>query len=65
VVVLDERRIRERSKPIMYGIDARARRYPHEDRFVYRPLIGHEEEYRWTPQTKAELKDYNLLDLAI
>jgi hypothetical protein len=65
VVVLDEARIRERSKPIMYGIDARAQRYPHEDRFAYRPFAGHEDEYRWTPQTKAGLKDYNLLDLAI
>jgi hypothetical protein len=49
----------------MYGIDASARRYPHEDRFVYRPFAGQEDEYRWTPQTRAELKDYNLLDLAI
>jgi ectoine hydroxylase-related dioxygenase (phytanoyl-CoA dioxygenase family) len=65
LVVLDEARIRERSKAIMYGIDARARRYPHEQRFVYRPFAGQENEYRWTPQTKAELKDYNLLDLAI
>ena len=53
------------SLPIMYGIDARAQRYPHEDRFVYRPFAGQEDEYRWTPQTRAGLKDYNLLDLAI
>jgi hypothetical protein len=65
VVVLDEQRIRERSKPIMYGIDARAQRYPDEERYVYQPFAGQEDHYRWTPQTKAILKDYNLLDLAI
>jgi hypothetical protein len=64
-VVIDEGRIRERSKPIMYGIDARARRYPQEERFVYQPFAGEEDRYRWTPRTKDELKDYNLLDLGI
>lgn len=65
VVVLDEPRIRERSKAIMYGIDARAQRYPQERRFVYQPFAGQEDQYRWTPETKVTLKDYNLLDLAI
>jgi hypothetical protein len=64
-VVIDEQRIRERSKPIMYGIDARARRYPQEERFVYQPFAGEEDRYRWTPRTKDELKDYNLLDIGI
>jgi ectoine hydroxylase-related dioxygenase (phytanoyl-CoA dioxygenase family) len=64
-VVIDEERVRERSKAIMYGIDARAQRYPQEERFVYQPFAGHEDEYRWTPRTKAQLKDYNLLDLGI
>jgi hypothetical protein len=64
-VVVDERRVRERSKPIMYGIGARARRYPHEQRFVYRPFAGQEDEYRWTRGTRAGLKDYNLLDIGI
>jgi hypothetical protein len=64
-VVLDDQRIHERSKAIMYGIDARARRYPQEQRFAYQPFVGQEDLYRWTPQTRATLKDYNLLDLAI
>ena len=64
-VVVDAERVRERSKPIMYGIDARARRYPHEQRFVYQPFAGHEDDFRWTPRTKTELADYNLLDLGI
>jgi hypothetical protein len=63
--VIDEERIRERSKPIAYGIDARARRYPTENRFVYRPFAGQEDQFRWTPRTKADLRDYNLLDLGI
>jgi hypothetical protein len=65
VIVFDQQRVNERSKAIMYGIDARAQRYPREDRFVYRPFAGQEDEYRWTSETKAELKDYNLSDLAI
>ena len=64
-VVFDAERVRERSKAIMYGIDARAQRYPWEKRFVYQPFAGEEGQYRWTPRTKAELKDYNLLDLGI
>ncbi|HZQ56907.1 MAG TPA: phytanoyl-CoA dioxygenase family protein [Acidimicrobiales bacterium] len=64
-VVIDEARVRERSKPIMFGIDARALRYPHEARFVYQPFAGEEDDYRWTTQTRAGLKDYNLLDLGI
>src|SRR5580704_11754652 len=35
VVLLDDQRIHERSKAIMDGIDTRARRYPHEQRFAY------------------------------
>ncbi|HVM67069.1 MAG TPA: phytanoyl-CoA dioxygenase family protein [Acidimicrobiales bacterium] len=64
-VVIDDARVRERSKPIMYGIDARAQRYPDEQRYVYQPFAGEEDQYRWAPQTKAALRDYNLLDLGI
>jgi hypothetical protein len=65
VAVYDEERIHERSKAIMYGIDARAQRFPHETRFVYQPFAGQEDDYRWTPETEAALKDYNRLDLGI
>ena len=65
VAVYDEERIHERSKAIMYGIDARAQRFPDERRYVYRPFAGQEGDYRWTPETNAALKDYNLLDLGI
>ena len=50
VAVYDEERIHERSKAIVYGIDARAQRFPDEARFVYQPFAGHEDEYRWTPR---------------
>jgi Phytanoyl-CoA dioxygenase (PhyH) len=63
--VIDEGRIRQRSQPIMYGIDARAQRYPTEARFAYAPFAGEEDRFRWTPRTKAGLTDYNLLDLGI
>lgn len=65
VSVYDEARIHERSKAIAYGIDARAQRYPHERRYAYQPFAGIEEQFRWGPDTKDALKDYNLLDLGI
>jgi hypothetical protein len=65
VAVYDEARIHERSKVIMYGIDARAQRYPHERRFVYQPFAGQEDEYRWSDAVRPQLRDYNLLDLGI
>lgn len=61
----DAARIEERSKVIMYAIDARAQRFPHERRFRYEPFAGREAELRFTPAAKASLKDYNLLDLGI
>jgi ectoine hydroxylase-related dioxygenase (phytanoyl-CoA dioxygenase family) len=65
VAEYDEARVFERSKAIMYGIDARAQRFPDEARFVYQPFAGHEDEYRWTPETADILKNYNKLDLGI
>jgi hypothetical protein len=65
VSVYDEARIRERSKAIMYGIDARAQRFPGERRYAYQPFAGEEERFRWTPEARRSLKDYNLLDLGI
>ncbi len=65
VATYDDERIRERSRVIMYAIDARRRRFPHEKPYRYEPLAGREDEFRWTPEAKAGLKDYNLLDLGI
>jgi hypothetical protein len=65
VAVYDEERIRERSKVIMFGIDARAQRFPDESRYVYQPFAGQEDDYRWTPSTMEALVNYNHLDLGI
>jgi hypothetical protein len=62
----DEQRIHERSQVIGVAIDARAQRYPDEQRFVYQPLVGREAELRFTPDNwQKVVKDYNLKDLAI
>lgn len=65
IAVYDEARIHERSKAIMWAIDARAQRFPHESRYVYAPFAGQEEDYRWGPDAAAQLRDYNMLDLGI
>ncbi len=65
VSVYDEARIDRRAEAIAYAIDARAQRYPDEDRYVYRPFAGREDDYRWSEATRDRLRDYNLLDLGI
>ena len=65
VAVYDEDYIRQRSRLIMYAIDARRQRFPDEKPYVYKPLAGQEDSYFWTPDAKADLKDYNLQDLGI
>lgn len=64
-VVFDAARIRERSRLIMYAIDARRQRFPNETPYRYAPLAEEVERYRWTPGARAQIKDYNLLDLFI
>jgi hypothetical protein len=64
-VVFDAARIRERSRLIPYSIDARRQRFPNETPYRYQPLAGDEARYRWTPEARAEIKDYNLQDLFI
>jgi hypothetical protein len=64
-LVFDDARIRERSRLIMYAIDARRQWFPDETPYRYAPLAKDESRYRWTPAAKAEIKDYNLLDLFI
>ena len=65
VEIIQPEYIRERSRMIMYGIDARHQRYPDETRFDYQPLHNEADLYRWSPDMMAKLKDYNLKDLAI
>ena len=50
---------------IGYGIDARRQRFPDETPYVYKPHAEAALSYRWDDEAKAEIKDYNLLDLSI
>ncbi|MGE0575998.1 phytanoyl-CoA dioxygenase family protein [Reyranella sp.] len=63
--VYDEARIRERARLIGYAIDARRQRFPDETPFVYQPHAEAGLGYRWDAAAKADIKDYNLLDLSI
>ena len=65
VATYDADRIRERARLIGYGIDARRQRFPDEATFVYKPHADEGLSYRWDDKAKAEIKDYNLLDLSI
>ncbi|MBS0548187.1 MAG: phytanoyl-CoA dioxygenase family protein [Proteobacteria bacterium] len=61
----DAARIRERARLIGYGIDARRQRFPDETPFVYKPHADHGLSYCWDDKARADVKDYNLLDLSI
>ncbi len=65
VTTYDAAYIEERSKLIAYAIDARAQRFPDEERYVYQPLAGREDEFRWDDAARAAIRDYNLRDLGI
>jgi hypothetical protein len=66
VETYDEARIEARTRILQIAIDARRRRFPQEESFVYRPLIGREDENRWSETTRATvLKNYNQLDMFI
>ncbi len=65
VSVYDEARIDRRAEAIAYGIDARAQHYPDQERYVYQPFAGREDQYRWNDAARARMADYNLLDLGI
>ena len=62
----NEQRIDDRAKVIGIAIDARAQYYANEERFIYQPFVGREEELRFTEENwQKVVKDYNLKDLAI
>ena len=63
--VYDEDHIKQRSRTIGYGIDARRQRFPEETPFVYRPFAEAGETYPWDAAAKASLVDYNLLDIGV
>lgn len=57
--------IKERSKVIGYAISARQTQYPEEQPYAYKPFMDNDEAYLWDAAAKADLKDYNLMDLSI
>ncbi|NKB48604.1 MAG: phytanoyl-CoA dioxygenase [Alphaproteobacteria bacterium] len=63
--VYDAARIAKRARVIGYGIDARRQRFPDETPFAYKPFVDDGAEYHWNETAKADLKDYNMLDLSI
>lgn len=65
VSVYDDAYIRERSRLIMYGIDARRQRFPDEASFSYGPLADQADDLRWSPAAKADIRNYNLQDIGI
>ncbi len=51
---------------IPLAIDARAQRFPEEERYSYQPFMGLEEEHRYAPDIARDiLTSYNLRDLGI
>ena len=65
VSVYDASRIHERAKLIGYGINARHARFPNECVYDYSPLADELSELQLDDRGRAEIKDYNLLDLGI
>ena len=65
VAVYDAARIRERAHLIGYAIDARRQRFPDERPYAYKAHADAGLTYCWDEKAKAEIKDYNLLDLSI
>ena len=66
VQTYDEARIAARTRILQIAIDARHQRFPQEKSFVYRPLVGREDDNRWNETTRATvLKNYNQLDMFI
>ncbi len=65
ITVYDAERIETRSRAIGYGIAARRQRFPDETPYVYAPHAASGEIFEWNAAAKAEMHDYNLLDLGI
>jgi ectoine hydroxylase-related dioxygenase (phytanoyl-CoA dioxygenase family) len=64
--VYDAQHIRRRSAVVQLAIDARNQARPDEDRYQYAPFAEVENEYRYGPETIANvLSDYTRYDIAI
>ncbi len=65
VSLYDDAYIRRRARLIMYAIDARRQRFPNETPYVYQPLADEADQYVWNEAAKADIHDYNLMDIGI
>ena len=65
VAFYDDERINERSRLIAYAINARQERFPKETPFVYAPFKETLGDFKWSVDSKKDIKDYILLDLGI
>lgn len=66
VKTFDEERITQRCRIIELAIDARAQKFPDEERYHYQPTAGKETENRWTAENRETLlKNYNLNNMYI
>ena len=65
VTTYDEDYIRHRARMLLYGIDARRQRFPRETSYVYQPLAGSADNFRWSEAVRGDIKDYNAYDLGI
>ena len=63
--VYTDERIKQRARLIGYAIDARKKRFPEEKPYEYLPHKLSGEKFEWNEAAKAEIHDYNLLDLSI
>ena len=61
----DAARIAQRARAIGYGIAARKLRFPDETPYLYQPHAQAGAQFVWDEQARADLRDYNLLDLSI
>lgn len=61
----DDEYIFERSKAIAWAIDARSQHFVNEERYVYEPFRGIEDQFTWDDAARSELRDYNLRDIGI
>ena len=61
----DQARIDARTRIIQLAIDARRQRFPDETPFAYQPHVREKLSYRWDDKARADIRDYNMLDLSI
>jgi len=63
--VMDDSFIDIRSRLIGFAIDARRQHFPLETPYHYAPFAERQDEFKWSANIQASLKDYNLMDLSI